>query len=474
MAGKRTATSELNHENWNAEDEPEEAGTFAVAAQEILEKRVVRTAKRRLGAGEGPAKNAFGAFAGFKTTPPPMTAAFSFLKSNSTPTIAPSQPSTMFSLTSSSNGSAKNPENGLSSSSMPSMHLGKAPESQQKDPPKEKKETIFKESSEYFAKLKGLNEGVAQWIKTHVDANPFCILTPIFRDYDRYLKEIEAKREEQTSKGSEDAKTSKEPAKPTLTFGVPPKESLETSDSVFSGKTPATPAGSIFGTETPGKSVFGNADGKGAFGNDVNPFLNKNKETSDKPEKKEEKVEAKSMSFPQTTTGTFSFGQSSTTGTSSASFSFGTGKPFSFGTSVVAPQASEGKDDADDKEDDDEPPKVEFKPVTEVGAIYEKRCKVFFKKDKIYSDRGVGVLFLKPAPNGKTQLIVRADNSLGNLLLNTLLTESIHTQRMNKNTVMVVCLPLPDSQPPPVPVLLRVKTSEDADSLLEQLESNKK
>lgn len=102
------------------------------------------------------------------------------------------------------------------------------------------------------------------------------------------------------------------------------------------------------------------------------------------------------------------------------------------------------------------------------------RCKVFFKKDKVYSDRGVGVLFLKPTPNGKTQLIVRADNSLGNLLLNTLLTESIRTQRMNKNTVMVVCLPLPDSAPPPVPVLLRVKTSEDADALLEALDSNKK
>lgn len=96
------------------------------------------------------------------------------------------------------------------------------------------------------------------------------------------------------------------------------------------------------------------------------------------------------------------------------------------------------------------------------------------KKDGVFGDRGVGLLFLKPIPSGKTQLIVRADNSLGNLLLNTLLTDSIPIKRMNKNTVMLMCLPLPDSLPPPTAVLLRVKTSEDADSLNEALENNKK
>lgn len=96
------------------------------------------------------------------------------------------------------------------------------------------------------------------------------------------------------------------------------------------------------------------------------------------------------------------------------------------------------------------------------------------KKDGNYSDRGVGMLYLKPTPNGKMQLIVRADTALGNLLLNTLLTSSIPTKLMNKNTIMLVCLPLPDSTPPPVPVLLRVKTSEAADELLETLNKHKK
>ena len=48
MACKRTATSDLNHDNWNEDDEPEEAGTFVKAAPEILEKRVVKAARRRL------------------------------------------------------------------------------------------------------------------------------------------------------------------------------------------------------------------------------------------------------------------------------------------------------------------------------------------------------------------------------------------------------------------------------------------
>ena len=45
--GKRSATSELNHDNWNEEVEPEEAGTFAQADENILKGRVIKKAKRR-------------------------------------------------------------------------------------------------------------------------------------------------------------------------------------------------------------------------------------------------------------------------------------------------------------------------------------------------------------------------------------------------------------------------------------------
>jgi nuclear pore complex protein Nup50 len=48
-------------------------------------------------------------------------------------------------------------------------------------------------SPEYYSNLKGLNQCVSRWIKSHVDSNPFCILTPIFRDYELYLTEIDKK-----------------------------------------------------------------------------------------------------------------------------------------------------------------------------------------------------------------------------------------------------------------------------------------
>nr|CAD7587196.1 unnamed protein product [Timema genevievae] len=125
--------------------------------------------------------------------------------------------------------------------------------------------------------------------------------------------------------------------------------------------------------------------------------------------------------------------------------------------------------------DKDEPPKPSHTPVVEEGAIYSKRCKMFVKKGGPYQELGVGTLFLKPVSGGdKTQLIVRADTSLGNVLLNTLLSSSLPVQRMGKNNVMIVCLPTPDATPPPVPVLLRVKTGEEADELLDKLNQHRK
>lgn len=49
MSVKRQASTELNHENWDQDDpaDHEEMGSFKVATKDILEKRVIRTAKRR-------------------------------------------------------------------------------------------------------------------------------------------------------------------------------------------------------------------------------------------------------------------------------------------------------------------------------------------------------------------------------------------------------------------------------------------
>lgn len=97
------------------------------------------------------------------------------------------------------------------------------------------------------------------------------------------------------------------------------------------------------------------------------------------------------------------------------------------------------------------------------------RCKVFVKKEKNYTERGVGTLFIKKVGEDKHQLLVRAETVLGNVLVNVLLSSGIPAQRMGKNNVMLVCLPTPQDVPPPTTVLLRVKTAEEADDLLATL-----
>jgi nuclear pore complex protein Nup50 len=57
--------------------------------------------------------------------------------------------------------------------------------------------TSDSKSTEYYSNLKGLNQCVSRWIKSHVDSNPLCILTPIFKDYERYLTEIDEKESKQ-------------------------------------------------------------------------------------------------------------------------------------------------------------------------------------------------------------------------------------------------------------------------------------
>ena len=55
-------------------------------------------------------------------------------------------------------------------------------------------------SSHYMSNLKALNNSVLEWISQHVRKNPYCILTPIFRDYEKHLSELEKLKESSESK----------------------------------------------------------------------------------------------------------------------------------------------------------------------------------------------------------------------------------------------------------------------------------
>ncbi|XP_047518087.1 nuclear pore complex protein Nup50 [Pieris napi] len=156
---------------------------------------------------------------------------------------------------------------------------------------------------------------------------------------------------------------------------------------------------------------------------------------------------------------------------SNSQFSFGTGKPFSFNSNI---QRNESNEVTNTKEDEDEPPKVEYTPMVEENSVFDRKCKIFVKKNGNFVDKGVGTLYIKKIEDtSKHQLLVRANTSLGNILLNLVLASSVPTQRMGKNNVMLVCIPTPDAKPPPTPVLIRVKTSEEADELLEKLNNYK-
>lgn len=48
---------------------------------------------------------------------------------------------------------------------------------------------------EYLSNIKELNIFVADWIKSNVDENPLCFLTPVFNDYNNYLKKFEEQKQ---------------------------------------------------------------------------------------------------------------------------------------------------------------------------------------------------------------------------------------------------------------------------------------
>lgn len=414
---KRGPTQELNHDNWNEEQEEEEAGTMARASKAELERRVIIKAKRRAPADTEGKKSAFSGFAGFggvAAKPPAST--FSFLAK--TPVVpAPVE--------------TKKPENGNSVDSYP-------------------------------ADIKKLNNEFAKWIQKCVDNNPLCILTPIFDDYKTYLKEIETEK----SKRQQNSTVASILSGP-ITFGSQASANDEKKTEVKSLGLPSNASTFKFGdalsantttkTSTASSFSFGNVSNQQKT--DAAPKFSFSSSATNTTTTTTEPAKPPTFSgFGDLASKPFSFGTSST--------------PFTFGN-VAKPSGSETtkKDDEEAGDDEDQPPKVEFTPVVEEDSLYSKRCKVFVKVEKEFKDRGVGTLYMKSVEEGdKTQVIVRADTSLGNLLLNMLLTKETPTSRTGKNNVMIGSVV--DGKP--TSVLIRVKTSEDADEMLKTLEKHKK
>ncbi|MCL4135024.1 UNVERIFIED_CONTAM: hypothetical protein GTU68_023853 [Idotea baltica] len=372
----------------------------------------------------------------------------------------------------------------------------------------------------FLANLKALNTGVLDWVKQHVDKNQYINLSPIFDDYKKHFQQIKNKYDPTSSNQSS---ASEDLNKEIADSGSSVPESQTkataiTSTSLFSfSASSSSPSKSLFGASSVPLTPMSSSTKELSQTPEVKPFsfgLNdsNSKSLEDKNNSSESSTNKASGSFSfglkdnkptaafsfgkSESKSSFSFGSSDDSKKASSGFSFGGSKEtkssgFSFEPSTSATPSSAGfsfkadpsstnfKAASNDTEEDasDEVPKVEVKEVKEEDAIYEKKVKLFYKKADKYVDRGVGTLFLKPAGD-KTQLLIRALTNLGNILLNIILNESIPTQRMGKNNVLIVCVPNPPIDPSatnaPVSMLIRVKTESDADDLLEKIDEHKK
>ncbi|XP_050362451.1 nuclear pore complex protein Nup50 [Nymphalis io] len=568
MSVKRQATTELNHENWDQDDpaeQEEETGGFKMASKEVLEKRVIRTAKRRSQAtGDEAKRSVFSGFSAFNKTQP---TSFDFLakltNGNNATNVSPLKSETLatsstFNATSTGATTTNSLSSGIGSmtrtstplaksafgkpmsesslfgapttnsgfgqsvftTSKPSTAANESPFKMQSaqsatfnttasklntsaekpaaqsssnifgssstsanntkslfsstntnstpfkvqpvsnsQPSEDNKSTNKSDSQEdkkliYYSKLKSLNESVSAWIKKHVEEG-LCILTPIFKDYEKHLKDIQDEYEKSKTENTTDDKANNEDKKTTSPWAVNTSSSVFPTSSMFSNNkgnatspektsnlttcinTPTNVLTNNFSTSSPASSGF-------SFG----------------------------IKTPSANTSPFALNTTTTTANTNGStpFSFGIGKPFSFNSNIQ--KNEEPAKQAEENED--EPPKVEYTPIVEENSVYDKKCKIFVKKDGNFVDKGVGTLYVKKIEDsGKHQLLVRANTSLGNVLLNLILGSSIPTQRMGKNNVMMVCIPTPDAKPPPTSILIRVKTSEEADELLETLNKYK-
>ncbi|NWV43310.1 NUP50 protein, partial [Grantiella picta] len=449
---KRIAEKELTDRNWDQEDEAEEVGTFSVASEEVLKNRAIKKAKRRNVASESESGGAFKGFKGFMLPSGKGGGGFSGFGNGAG--IKPLE-----GLSNGSSSVSSTPFSSLKSTSETQSAFGNAavfaekkamsPRSNGGSQPCSSSGTSSAAhgSSAYHKQLAALNCSVRDWIVKHVNANPLCDLTPIFRDYEQYLATIEQQHGGSSDSGSENE----------------------------GSKTPGSLAVPAFGTS---KLQQGST------------FLlnNKTENTSDK--KPEAASEKRDTSLGATSAVSFNFGKSvdspvlgSLGSGTLSSFSFSPGNSGLFGkdanqaksltaasTSLLEAQTDSGNsDDKGGEEEEEEPPKVIVNEIKEDDAFYSKKCKLFYKKDNEFKEKGVGTLHLKPAGNEKTQLLVRADTNLGNILLNVLIPPKMPCTRTGKNNVLIVCVPNPpiDEKNPAVPVtmLIRVKTSEDADEL---------
>jgi len=165
---KRRAANELTRDNWDDEEEKVEVGKFQIADESILKNRIVKKAKRTIQRDEpGEIKPIFLGFSGFNSSSNNTNSkqAFSFLsKCNEIPSESGNHPSASTINSVSTSSSLKFSENKCSKSSSPSIINS--------------------------VKVMKLNEAFVKFVTNAVQTNPYCVLTPTLKDYEKQINKF--------------------------------------------------------------------------------------------------------------------------------------------------------------------------------------------------------------------------------------------------------------------------------------------
>lgn len=306
---KRRPEKQLTQNNWDDELEKDEGGQFQKADDTEMKNRVFRVAKRRITRPSGEAD------AAEDSKPVSVFSGFSLVSqsSNKSTDMVGSKPSFGF-----GSGLSTQP---FGSSVIGSSFGGATAANTAKTDANNK-------SSDFIVKLKELNEAVSKCIQGHVEtqrvSGKACYLTPIFDDYAKYVKELED------------------------------KDKLTVSSSSAKVNNTSTVAATAAATTTPAPFSFSFNTTKSAAPTENTSSTNITSTVTGAPTQS------------ASTTPMFSFNSSkpsTTFGSSSSGFSFSSG----FQAPKPADNANKGDTNGDTNADDenDEPPKNEFKQVVE-------------------------------------------------------------------------------------------------------------
>lgn len=298
-----------------------------------------------------------------------------------------------------------------------------------------------------------------------MDNGAYLNLTPCFEDYMKHFQRLTREEEDRQRKNNNNNSNSNNnnnnsnngTASPSVVLPMSAGNSIPEADSGVAKQSAEPPKQTFsFGSSVANKtSTFGGTSSSSLFKFDSAPKAT-TPESNSKPEFQfAKRVEpAKKFTFGLSTASTAStpeaapgstatslFGIPVPTGAQSQGFSFGLLSSSSSSTSVSASASSfqsgfgvntsqtsaagaGGSQTANDDDcEEDQPPKVDIAPVEEEGSLYTKKVKLYYKKKQpdekgAFAEKGIGFLHIKPLDNGGHQLLVRAQTTLGNVLLN--------------------------------------------------------